>query len=86
MCVVDIDKLIIDHLYLVKYISDRVHRTIPAYVEYDDLYQEGVIGLIFCAKRFKESKSSFKTYAFKRIYGCMIDYMRRTAEGYNRRK
>lgn len=71
------DKLIIDHLPLVKYIVGKIMICLPPHVDQEDLNESGIIGLIEAADKFNENKQvKFKTYAFHRIRGSIIDYLR----------
>lgn len=54
-------------------------------VEYDDLYQWGVLGLLDAARRFDRSKgASFRTFAGPRVTGAMLDGLRGSANGWSR--
>lgn len=45
-------------------------------VEYNDLYQAGVLGLIQAYKNYKsDGKTKFSSYAYKYIFGEMYNYM-----------
>ena len=45
-------------------------------VEYNDLYQAGVLGLIQAYNHYKDDgKTKFSTYAYKYIFGEMYNYM-----------
>lgn len=71
------DKLIIDHLPLVKYIVGKMMICLPPHVDQEDLNESGILGLIEAADKFNENKQvKFKTYAFHRIRGSIIDYLR----------
>jgi RNA polymerase sigma factor for flagellar operon FliA len=46
-------------------------------VSYDDLVQEGVIGLLDAARRYEPTRGrSFAAYARKRIFGAIVDHLR----------
>ena len=66
-------------LTLVKAIANEIRRKLPHCVEYDDLYQNGVIGLIGAIRNFDSSKGvPFLPYARFRIRGAMLDGLRQT--------
>jgi RNA polymerase sigma factor for flagellar operon FliA len=45
--------------------------------DYEDLFQEGIIGMLDAAKRYDpESGHKFETFAYLRIRGAMVDAMR----------
>lgn len=71
------DKLIIDYLPLVKYVVGKIMIRLPSHVDQDDLIESGILGLIEAAEKFKEEKCvKFKTYAYHRIRGSILDYLR----------
>lgn len=74
-------KLIIDNMALVTYCIKRW-----IYIgddEFDDLFQEGCIGLILAARRFDESLgNTFSTYAIRMITGTIKRYKREKSNRY----
>jgi len=65
--------------------SALYHLGIPDYYgEYDDLLGAGALGLSKAIVNYNSSKSSFITYAYRRIQGEILDYLR-SADGYCRR-
>ncbi len=71
------DKFVMDYLPLVKYVVGKLMIYLPAHVDQEDLIESGILGLIEAAERFKEDKGvKFKTYAFHRIRGSVLDYLR----------
>lgn len=69
------DQLITDNIPLVKYVVNQF------YVENEEireeLYQEGIFGLINAADKFDENKDyKFSTFAIKSIKGEMLKYIR----------
>jgi RNA polymerase sigma factor for flagellar operon FliA len=73
----DREEMILKHLPLVRYIARSVARRIPSYVETDDLYESGIVGLIDAIDKFDPSKMvRFKTYAEYRIRGAILDSLR----------
>lgn len=66
------------YAYLVKKIAGILMSRLPASVEFDDLVQVGIIGLIESAKQFNPSQGTqFETFASQRIRGAMLDELRR---------
>ncbi|KHE91927.1 MAG: RNA polymerase sigma factor for flagellar operon [Candidatus Scalindua brodae] len=50
---------------------------LPSHIDQEDLFESGILGLIEAADRFDDSKNvKFKTYAFHRIRGAILDYLR----------
>ena len=71
------DELIVQYLYLVKYVVGRMGAGLPAHVKLDDLYSSGVTGLIKAVEKFdRERKAKFVSYAILLIKGAIIDEMR----------
>jgi RNA polymerase sigma factor for flagellar operon FliA len=62
---------------LVHFIAKRMHRRLPASVEYDDLFGAGLIGLSQALESFDIKKNTaFKSFAEFRIRGAMLDELR----------
>src|SRR4030095_10029498 len=54
--------------------------SIPNSIDFGDLVQDGVLGLIDAAKRFDEGRGiKFETFAERRVRGAMIDALRKDA-------
>lgn len=71
------DKLVVDHLPLVRAIALTFRHKVPANIEHDDLVNAGIIGLLDAAAKFKEGQeNTFATYARFRIKGAIIDSLR----------
>ena len=65
----------LDHLGLVKQLTQRYH--LSSGENYDDLYQEGYIGLHKAAKRFDPSLGyQFSVFAYPNIRGAITHYLR----------
>lgn len=68
---------ILQQLPQVHYIASRIHERLPQQVDFEDLVQAGVIGLIEAHKNFDTSKNTqFSTYATFRIRGAILDALR----------
>lgn len=71
-------KLIVHYLPLVKYLAGRLAMKLPGYISREDLEGYGVFGLMGAVQKYDPGKgASFETYAGRRIYGAMIDELRR---------
>ncbi|MBF0282217.1 MAG: FliA/WhiG family RNA polymerase sigma factor [Zetaproteobacteria bacterium] len=72
------DALIREHLPAVHYFANQLRsRTGNTVVEYDDLVQSGLLGLMDAIQRFDESRGvKLATFVGLRIRGAMIDYLR----------
>jgi RNA polymerase sigma factor for flagellar operon FliA len=71
------DKLIVQYIYLIKYVVGRIRVNLPTSIATDDIAGYGVEGLINAIDRFEPSKGArFETYALMRIRGTIIDKIR----------
>ncbi len=71
------DKLIIQYIYLIKYVAGRLRISLPATISTEDIASYGVEGLIDAIEKFIPSKGfKFETYALLRIRGAIIDRIR----------
>ncbi len=71
------DKYVMDYLPLVKYVVGKIMIFLPLHVDQEDLIESGILGLLAAAEKFDEHKGvKFKTYAFHRIRGSVLDYLR----------
>lgn len=73
----DTERLVREHVDLVRKIAYHLVARLPPSVDVDDLIQSGVIGLLEAAQNFDASQgASFETFAGLRIRGAMIDHIR----------
>jgi len=71
------DRIIIEHLPLVKAIALRVHESLPVHVDLDDLVHAGVLGLFDAVAKYRpEKRVAFASYARHRIKGAILDSLR----------
>ncbi len=71
------DRIVLDHLSLVRAISVRVHETLPVHIDLDDLIHAGVLGLFDAASKFDPTQDvTFASYAKHRIKGAILDSLR----------
>lgn len=71
------DLLIVQYIYLVRYVVGRVKVSIPATISIEDIAGYGVEGLINAVERFSPQKNTrFETYALIRIRGAILDKIR----------
>ena len=74
----DRDKLIMDHVPLLKHLVGRMFFDVPGAVERDDLFGFGMIGLIAAADSWDRSRGvAFSTFAYPKIRGAILDELRR---------
>ena len=75
-------EMVMSHLYLVKYVVNRMTMNLPPGVTRDDLHAIGSMGLIEAAKKYDKDKGVlFKTYSVSRIRGSILDELRRYTLG-----
>ena len=73
----DRDRLVLHYTGLVTYVAARVGAPMPSSVDYSDLIQSGVIGLMDAVARFEPERGlKFETYAVTRIRGAILDGLR----------
>ncbi len=66
------------YLPKVRYLAQSLKRRVPDSVEYSDLFNAGVLGLLDAAHRYDPAAcNTFSTYAENRINGAMLDELRR---------
>src|SRR3954467_10684007 len=71
------DRVVLEHLPLVKAIAIRVHENLPVHVDVDDLVHSGILGLFDAASKFNPDKQVvFSSYAKHRIKGAILDSLR----------
>src|SRR5262245_61098490 len=74
------DELIVSHLPLVKHVIGRLIGELPPGVDIENLESAGVLGLVEAAGRFDPTQNAqFKTFAFLRIRGAILDELRRAS-------
>ena len=71
------DRLVMEHLPLVRAIAVRVHENLPVHVDLDDLVHAGILGLFDAANKFNPKKQGvFSSYAKHRVKAAMLDGFR----------
>jgi len=71
------DRLILEHLPLVRAIAVRVYENLPVHVDLDDLVHAGILGLFDAALKYDDNKQvTFQGYAKHRIKGAILDSLR----------
>src|SRR5262245_6596055 len=71
------DRLVMEHISLVKSVASRLAHRIPAQVEVSELISAGIVGLIDAAGRYQPSLGvPFDAFARRRVHGAMLDSLR----------
>jgi RNA polymerase sigma factor for flagellar operon FliA len=74
----EVEERVLGYLPLVHHIVARLTTSLPAHLDRDDLLSAGVCGLLQAAKSFDPTKgASFKTHAYTRVRGEILDELRR---------
>ncbi len=71
------EELVLQHLPLVKKVAAKIYHKLPdCDLEFDDLVNTGIIGLMKAIDRYDERKAKFSTYAYIKIRGEILDFLR----------
>ena len=71
------DTLIVQYIYLIRYVVGRVKVTLPSTISIEDIAGYGVEGLINAIERYSPQRNTrFETYALIRIRGSILDKIR----------
>jgi RNA polymerase sigma factor FliA len=74
---IDQERIMLDHLPIVRFIARRIHERLPQHVPLDDLLSAGILGLMDALNKFDSSKRvQFRSYAQFRIRGAILDSLR----------
>ena len=74
---VEQERLMVEHLPIVRFIARRIHERLPQHVPIEDLYSAGVVGLLDAFGKFDPGKQvQFRSYAQFRIRGAILDSLR----------
>ncbi|MBI4885082.1 MAG: sigma-70 family RNA polymerase sigma factor [Actinobacteria bacterium] len=72
-----VNDLVEDHLWLVDRMTSQAARRFPRYVERNELWSAGVLGLVEAARRYNASYNvPFAAYASSRVRGEMLEVVR----------
>jgi RNA polymerase sigma factor for flagellar operon FliA len=73
----DQERLLLEHLPMVRFLARRIHERLPQHVDIEDLVSAGVVGLMDAFSKFDpEKKVQFRSYAQFRIRGAILDSLR----------
>jgi RNA polymerase sigma factor for flagellar operon FliA len=71
------NRLVMEHVSLVKTLAQRLAQRLPSQVQVSDLISVGVLGLIDAAGRYKPTLGvPFDAFARRRVHGAMLDSLR----------
>ena len=71
------ERLLLDHLPMVRFLARRIHERLPHHVDVEDLVSAGVVGLMDALAKFDPAKKvQFRSYAQFRVRGAILDSLR----------
>jgi RNA polymerase sigma factor for flagellar operon FliA len=71
------NRLVLDHVDLVKTIAARMAHRVPSHIEFSELVSVGMMGLVEAARRYKPGLGvPFDAFARRRVHGAMVDSLR----------
>ncbi len=74
------DKLVAEHMQIVRKIAWHMYGRVGRIVEIDDLLQVGYMGLIDASRRYQpKAGATFASYAAIRVRGSIVDFLRDNA-------
>jgi len=73
-----VETVVREHEAMVRRVAHHIHGRVRSIVEFDDLLQIGLMGLIQAAQRYTRKEGvSFESYAVIRIRGAIFDHLRK---------
>jgi len=71
-------KIILENTPLVKKVASKIFFKLPkdSGIDFDELVNTGIIGLIKAIEKYNQDKAKFSTYAYIKIRGEILDYLR----------
>ena len=74
---VEEERVLMEHLPIVRFLARRIHERLPHHVDIEDLVSAGVVGLLDAFQKFDPGKKvQFRSYAQFRIRGAILDSLR----------
>lgn len=71
------ERILLEHLPIVRFLARRIHERLPQHVDIEDLVSAGVVGLMDAFTKFDPAKKvQFRSYAQFRIRGAILDSLR----------
>ena len=72
------DELVLENLEFVRHVLGKIIANLPANVDIENLESAGILGLVEASQHFDPERGvAFRTFAFPRIRGAIIDELRR---------
>ncbi|MGA2559376.1 MAG: FliA/WhiG family RNA polymerase sigma factor [Terracidiphilus sp.] len=71
------ERILLEHLPMVRFLARRIHERLPQHVDIEDLVSAGVVGLMDAFSKFDPVKKvQFRSYAQFRVRGAILDSLR----------
>ena len=71
------ERVLLEHLPVVRFLARRIHERLPQHVDIEDLVSAGIVGLMDAFAKFDpDKKVQFRSYAQFRIRGAILDSLR----------
>jgi len=72
------NEIVMRYSYIAKTVATQMRGITSGYADVEDIVNQGIIALIDCVERFEPEKEvKFETYAFLRVRGAVIDFIRK---------
>jgi len=78
----DLEKIIKEHEKLVETVAYKIWHKYPiiqSFIEYTDIKNAGLVGLVVAYEKWDKKLGRFSTYAYTKIWGSIMDEVRRCA-------
>ncbi|MBR5486047.1 MAG: FliA/WhiG family RNA polymerase sigma factor [Oscillospiraceae bacterium] len=72
------NQLVMHYTYIARVVATQMYGLSSNYAQLEDIVNEGIIAIINCVEKFNpERGASFKSFAFRRVQGAVIDFVRK---------
>lgn len=72
------NEIVLHYSYIAKTVAAQMRGITSGYADVEDIVNQGIIALIDCVERFEpDMEVKFETYAFLRVRGAVIDFVRK---------
>lgn len=72
------NQLVMHYSYIARTVAVQMYGLSSNYAQVEDIVNEGILAIIGCIEKYDPSKgASFKAYAFRRVQGAVIDFVRK---------
>ena len=70
------EQIILRYQFLVNAAAHKLKTALPTYIQKEDLVSYGQIGLLRAVDAYDPAKAKFRSFAYTKIYGAMMDELR----------